>query len=532
MKIDQEAIARTRLDGLTPQAIRHVIATADALDYGRVDEAERHIFGVMALFPDHPEVLRLLAGIQNLRGDKQGAINSMRHAIAQRPNDALYHNTLGAVLGENSQQDEAIASLRRACELQPDLVSAWYNLGLLLMRGVRPEESAAALRQAVTCAPDHVHARVMLGEMLRASGNNSEAAAEYRRVLAQKPDAGAAWWGLADLKTNKLDDADIASIRQAMQRSNVREDDLISMGFALAKGLEDQRCYAESMAVLAQAHARARARRPWNAAESAQRINAILTAFAPPPTPAPEPLGKQVIFIASMPRSGSTLTEQILASHSQVEGVGELPDMTQVISEESWRRKQMFPQWVGAMTPQDWARLGHRYLERTAHWQQRRPHFTDKLPGNWRYVGAIRAMLPGARIVICHRDPLETCLGCYRQYLGNNEYAHTFSDLAAEWRDFARTARHWTQLHPQHVYESVYEDLVGDPQARIRELLTFCGLEFEPGCLDFHKTERDVHTPSAAQVREPIRRDTARSARYGALLDPLRSALGLPPFAG
>ena len=260
MSVDQSAIAKTRLDGLTPQAIRHVIATAEALNFGRVDEAERHIVSVLASFPDHPEVLRLLAGIQNLRGEKQAAIDSMRRAVAQRPDDALYHNTLGAVLGENTELDAAIASLRRACELQPELEASWYNLGLLLMRSARPVEAAAALRQAVTIDPEHAHARVMLGEMLRASDRIDEAAREYRRVIAQKPDAGAAWWGLANLKTTKFSEADIASIRQAMQRPNVKEDDLIAMGFALAKGLDDQHRYNESMAALAHAHARARAR--------------------------------------------------------------------------------------------------------------------------------------------------------------------------------------------------------------------------------------------------------------------------------
>ncbi len=532
MSVDQAAIARTRLDGLTPQAIRYVVATANALDYGRVDEAEHHILGVMALFPDHPEVLRLHAGIKNLRGDKQAAITSMRRAIAQRPDDAIYHNTLGAVLGENTELDAAIASLRRACELQPDLVPAWYNLGLLLMRCIRPEESVVALRQAVTLAPDHAHARVMLGEMLRASGRVDEAAAEYRRVIAQKPDAGTAWWGLADLKTTHLGDADIASMRQAMQGADVKEDDLIAMGFALAKALEDQQRYAESMAALAHAHARGRARRPWRTAELTQRLDAIIEAFTPPTVAAPGTLGEQVIFIASMPRAGSTLVEQILASHSQVNGVGELPDLPQVIAEESRRRKQLFPLWVPAMTAQDWERLGRRYLQRTAYWQQGKPRFTDKLPNNWQYIGAIRAMLPGARIIICHRDALETCLGCYRQLLANNEYANTFADLAAQWRNFDRTARHWQALHPQHVYASVYEELVADPQTRIRGLLAFCGLDFEPACLEFHKNARDVLTPSAAQVREPMRRDTARSARYGALLDPLRQALGLPRFVG
>ena len=530
MTIDQNAIARTRLDGLTPQAIRHVIATANALDLGRVDQAEHHIMGVMALNPDHPEVLRLLAGIQNLRGDVPGAIASMRRAVALRPNDALYHNTLGAVLGENTELDAAIASLRRACELQPDLPSPWYNLGLLLMRCVRPEESVEALRHAVTLQPDHAHARVMLGEMLRASGRFQEAAAEYRRVIAQKPDAGTAWWGLADLKIGKLSDTDVDALRRAMLRPNASDDDLIAMGFTLAKALDDQRQYAESLSVLAQTHARARNRRQWNAADAAARVDAILAASTPPPLGAPEPIGGEVIFIASLPRSGSTLTEQILASHSQVCGAGELPDLPQVISEESRRRKQLFPHWVKAMTPADWQRLGNRYLERTDHWRKQRPRFTDKLPNNWQYVGAIMAMLPGARVVIVRRDPLETCLGCYRQFLANNEFTRTFSDLASQWRDFDRARRHWLAAYPGRVYDNVYEDLVADPERQIRALLDFCNLPFEQGCLDFHKTERDVHTPSAAQVREPIRRDTARAPRYGALLDPLRAALGLPPF--
>jgi len=558
MPTDQTAIARTRLDGLNPQAIRYVLATANALELGRPEEAERHIMGVMALHPDHPEVLRLLAGIQNLRGDKRGAIASMRRAVAQRPLDALYHNTLGAVLGENTELDAAVMSLRRACELQPDLASAWYNLGVLLMRSIRPDESAAALRRAVTLDPEHARARVMLGEMLRASGRYDEAAAEYRRVLEESPNAGTAWWGLADLKDRKLGADDAERIRAAMQRPGVGEDDLIAMGFALAKALEDQGRYADSLAALGQTHARARRRQQWDATGFSGRIDYILRAFTPragtpssnavehdataalpPPLgdqgterepAAPASLGEQVIFIVSMPRSGSSLSEQILASHSQVDGAGELPDLPQIISEESRRRGQPFPLWVGQATPADWQRMGQRYLERTAYWRRRRPRFTDKLPNNWEYVGAIRAMLPAARIVVCRRDPLETCLACYRQMFARHDYTRTFTDLAAYWRDFDRSVRQWRALHPQHVHEIVYEELVAAPEARIRELLEFCGLPFEAGCVDFHKTERDVYTPSAAQVREPLRRDTARAPRYGALLDPLRAALGLPPF--
>lgn len=521
----------SRLHGLSQSAIRNVVAAAQALELGRVDEADRHIIGLLALHPDHPEVLRLMAGTQNLRGQIPAAIATLKRAIALRPDDALYLNTLGSAQIAAFDYDGAITSLLRATELDPNLVVAWYNLGLVLMRSMRVEESAAALRRAVEIKPDEFTARVILADMLRAEGRNHEAIAEYCRVLAQRPETGMAWWGLADMKTLRLGAADIAQMQRAMQRPNASEADRIATGFALAKAFDDEGRYPESLHALEQANARARQRQRWNAAAHAANVDAALDAFTPPRAGASASLGAEVIFIASLPRSGSTLIEQVLASHSQVDGAGELSDLPLVLTEESQRRGQPFPQWVDAMRAEDWQRLGTRYLERTAHWRERRPRFTDKLPYNWFYIGAIRAMLPGARVVVVRRDPLETCFSCYRQHLANNEYSRTFADLAAFWRDFDRAVTYWQTLHPTHVFENDYERLVREPEATIRNLLAFCDLPFEPACLDFHKTERDVHTPSAMQVREPLRRDTARAPRYGALLDPLRTELGLPPFS-
>ena len=521
----------SRLHGLSQTAIRGVVAAAQALELGRVDEADRHIIGLLALYPQHPEVLRLMAGAQSLRGQIPAAIATLQRAIAQRPNDALYLNTLGSAQIAAFDYDGAIASLHRAVELDPNLVVAWYNLGLVLMRSMRVEESATALRRAVALKPDEFTARVILGDMLRAEGRNDEAVAEYRRVLAQRSDVGMAWWGLADMKTLRLDAADIAQMQNAMQRPHVSEADSVAMGFALAKAFDDEGRYPESLHALEQANARARLRQRWNAAAHRANIDAVLDAFTPAPSGADAALGAEVIFIVSLPRSGSTLIEQVLASHSQVDGAGELSELPLVLTEESQRRGQPFPQWVDVMQAQDWQRLGARYLQRTAHWSERRPRFTDKLPYNWFYIGAIRAMLPGARIIVGRRDPLETCFSCYRQHLANNEYTRTFADLAAFWRDFDRAVTHWRELHPTHVYENSYERLVREPEAAISDLLAFCDLPFEAACLDFHKTERDVHTPSAMQVREPLRRDTARAPRYGALLDALRAELGSPPFA-
>ncbi|MCE5231986.1 MAG: sulfotransferase [Xanthomonadaceae bacterium] len=520
-----------RLQGLSPLSVQHVVAAAQALDAGRADEAGRHLADALALNPDHPEVLRLHAGILSLRGEHAQAIRAMQRAAAQRPQDALYHNTMGTTLAAAGEFDAAVAALRQACTLQPDLAIGWYNLGVMLIRSVRFDEAADALKRAVALAPDHMLARTQLADMLRVGGCAGEAAAEYRKVLAERPWVGMAWWGLADLRTSQLGTDDIERMHAALRDPRASDDDRTATGYALASALDAAGRYAEALAALAQAKEIALRRQPWQASAFSAAVAAIDAAFTPPPdTASTADLGREAIFIVSLPRSGSTLVEQILASHSQVEGAGELPDLPLVIAEESHRRRMPFPHWVGAMQSADWERLGRRYLERTAHWRDRRPVFTDKLPNNWIYIGAIRAMLPGAHIVACHRDRLETCFSCYRQHLAGNEYSRTFPDLASYWRDFDRSTRHWAEQHPSNVRLHIYEELIADPPGCIRALLEFCGLPFEEACVRFHETKRDVRSPSATQVRQPLRADTARTPRYGALLDPLRAALDLPPF--
>jgi len=524
-------MAVSRLQGLSQAAAQQLVAAAQAIESGGPDIAAARLAPVLAAYPDHPEVLRVQAGILNLRGDYRAAVTAMQRAIQGSPKDALYYNTLGSILGSANEFDAAISALRHACELQPDLAIAWFNLGVMLTRSVRHAEAIEALQRAIALDPQYMLARSLLGDMLRAENRMEEASAEYRRVIAEQPWSGMAWWGLADLKTVRLARSDIEQMQRAIKDPRAEDNDRIAMGLALAKALDDEGRFAESLDALAKAHAVARQRRQWNAPMFSAGISMILDAFTPPPaTAADDTLGHEVIFIPSLPRSGSTLVEQILASHSQVEGPGELPDLALTLSEETRRRGKPYPYWVADMQPADWRRLGERYLERTAKWRERRPVFTDKLPGNWYYIGAIRAMLPGAKIIACRRDPLETCFSCYRQHLDNNEYARTFEDLAAYWRDYDRAIRHWHALHPRHVHEHVYEDLVANPEGCIRKLLDFCGLPFEEACLRFHETARDVRTPSAMQVRQPLRRDTARAPRYGALLDPLRRALGLPAF--
>ncbi len=522
----------SRLHGLSPGAAQSIIATAQALEAGRPDDAARALAGALASHPAHPEALRLEAGIFSLRGQHVQAAAAMRRALAQRPDDALYYNTLGSVLADAGEFDPAIVALRRACELQPNLVAAWFNLGIVLIRCVRYAEATTALRHAVALDPQHAAARAQLADMLKVGGQSDAAAAEYRRVLAAQPWAGMAWWGLANIKTLPLATADVETLHAAQRDPRAGDDDRIAMGFALARALDDQGRYAESLHALAQANATARRRRQWDAAAFEAQLAALHDASASMSGADDAALGGEAIFVVGLPRSGTTLVEQILASHTRVEGAGELPDLTLTMNEESQRHGIAFPRWAGALAPADWSRLGRRYLERTACWRQRKQCFVDKLPNNWIQIGAIRAMLPAARIVVCRRDPLETCFSCYRQHFAGNDWTRDFSDLAAYWHAFDRSVRGWQARDPQRVCLHDYEALIAHPETRIRALLDFCGLPFEDPCVRFHETAREVRSPSAAQVRQPLRADTARAGDYGALLDPLRSALGLPPVGG
>ena len=206
---------------------------------------------------------------------------------------------------------------------------------------------------------------------------------------------------------------------------------------------------------------------------------------------------------------------------------GLAPGWSQVIDAETRRRASAFPLWVPDATAQDWQRLGQEYLARTARWRRAKPRFTDKSLVTWYLVGAALAMLPAARVVVVRRDPVETCLACYRQlFTEQSGFTCDLDEMADYCIDFLRLTRFWLAKHPDRVLDLPYESLVAEPETQIRRLLDFCELPFDPACLDFHKTSRTVlSTPSAAQVRQPLRRDTARSARYGDKLDRLRQRL-------
>ncbi|HET6546677.1 MAG TPA: sulfotransferase [Rhodanobacteraceae bacterium] len=510
-----------------PAPLREQLAFAvEALRGARADAARRTLRRVLASAPDHPEVLRLLGVAERLCGNDDAALAAFDRAAALRPDDALIQGSLGGALAAVDRGSEAVAAYRRACELAPGLAVTWNNLGKALSDAGRMDEAVAALERAIALAPELQAPRFSLAYARTISGETTAAAVAYREILERWPDDGEAWMGLARLKNASFDARDIDALRALLAGAGDADARRIPIAFALGHALQDHGEYAEAFTVFSIANAASRRRQPWDAAAFSARLDRIL-ATSHAIADGDSAFGCEAIFIVGMPRSGTTLIEQVLAAHSGVDARGELPALSMILREESQRRAAPYPEWAAAMTPQSWRSLGERYLERARGGAHDARHFTDKLPGNWLYLGPIRAMLPGARIVVCRRDPLETCWSCFRHRFaeGRQAFAYDLDDIAAWWRDFDRASRHWIARAPAHVREQHHERLLDRPETEVRALLAFCGLAFEPACLRPHTAARPVRTLSASQVRQPLLRDTAIAARYGAVLDPLRRAL-------
>jgi len=494
----------------------------------KFEAAEQSLANVLALAPDDPDATRLLGMVVQRRGDQARAIDCFKRVLAVWPEDSDLRVWLGIALYEHGEVGEAVTHFRHACKLDPASVSAWFNLGEALAREAYSEEAGTALQRALELDPSHIPARLSLARSRANLGEVNAAVADFREVVRRDPGNEEGWFGLSNLNTVRFDATDAASLERALARTDLSPRACELLGFTYAKALESRGDYAEAFEAFRRANASRRTRVSWDGAGEHRRVDAILRVFeeeTQPPVDAG--LGREVILIVSIPRSGSTLVEHILASHPEVEGANEIKDLTQVIDAETHRRNSAFPLWVPEATAQDWQRLGQEYLARTARWRKDKTRFTDKSLVSWYLVGAALRMLPAARVVIVRRDPVETCLACYRQCFAENAgFACDLDETADYCIDFLRLTRFWLDKYPTRVLDLPYEGLLAEPEVVIRRLLDFCGLTFDRACLEFHKTSRTVLSlPSAAQVRQPLRRDTARSARYGDKLDPLRQRL-------
>ncbi|MEO8161791.1 MAG: sulfotransferase, partial [Arenimonas sp.] len=441
-----------RMTGLPEAVVQRLHAAARAIRDGQAALAEKLLQESLALVPAHPEALRLLGIHYTRAGQFPKALAALRDALAQLPDDALLHTDLGSAQRAAGDVEAALSSWRRACELAPDHAMGWFNLGRSLQLRGDSEQAAAALQRASALAPDLWPAAVLLGDALVHLGRFEAAVASYRAALETNPGCGDAWRGLANIKTQPLSAADREQLQAALARTDLADADRIAMGFALGKSLEDQGEYAQAFAAIADANVRQARLSPWHADAFRGEVEAVVAGCRVLPRPKEPALGAEVIFILGMPRSGSTLFEQILAGHPQVEGASELDDLAEVINDECRRRRMGLLQWLRQASAADWQRLGRNYLERTARWRQRRPRHADKMPENWIYAGVLRAMLPAAKIVDARRDRVEAGWSCFKQqFYRQPHFANTLADIAAYQRDYEGAMDRWREEEPGRI---------------------------------------------------------------------------------
>jgi tetratricopeptide (TPR) repeat protein len=512
-----------RLEGL-PARVRDLARACEmALERGDLSDAEARLEPALAAAPAHPELLRLCGLSELFNGRTENAIALLQKSMAARPDDAIVVANLGTALAERGDLAAAERAFRRATELDPMFVDAWFNLGRAL--DLRHDAAGAhdAFAAVLELAPSHQPARILRAEALKTLGRVAEAEAALRDVLRENPSSVAASVALANLKPARAEDAD--ALIRLHREPTLTPAERIDIGFALGQALEASGRFDEAFAVLQTANAAKRATFGWDAARVSALVGSILDAFAGAESTDDE-RGSDIVFLVGMPRSGSTLAEQILAAHPEVTAGGETGWLTGVLQGESVRRGTPFPLWISDASKDDWKRLGEEYFARVDRVRKPGTHFTDKTLTNWQTLGAIRRMLPGARIVHCRRDPLETTWSCWKHNFASEQFwSYDIAELAAFFGDCERAMRAWAARFPGWIHMHEHEALLADPERATRALLVACGLAFDAACLRFESADREVRTASAAQVRAPLRADAGIAKRYGALLDPLRAAL-------
>lgn len=541
---EQAAQLRERLRGLTPaqaEMMRNVMrlhAQGDQL------MATQWLLQLAREAPEHPEVCLWQGSRHFEAGEWAAAVPYLERVAQARPGDFTAQAMCGVALGRAGHADRAQACLHRALALARE-PGQWLKLSTVCDELGDYALALEAVQGHLALQPQSTLGLLQRARVAKALGDSAQAAADARALIASGRELARAWFTLVDLKTVALTAEECALLVKTAEDPSWASDDKLLLDFAMAKALEDAGQYAGALAALQRANAAVRRRTPWDAAAFAHYLQTLREAF---PVPAAErdaqgprtdsaesAQGREVIFLVGLPRSGSTLVEQVLAAHPQVEGASELPYLNAVLQAESARRGRAFPAWAPAATDEDWLRLGRDYLQASAGWRRQRPIATDKLPDNWQFVGAIRRMLPAARIVDCRRDALETCWSCYKQLFGPGlaAFSYGFDSLAQYWAGCEAEGDRWAAAAPARFRIQRYEALVAEPEAQIRELLVFCGLPFDAACLHFQAAERAIRTPSALQVRQPLKRASTPAAGYGTLLEPLRAALAAAaPHAG
>lgn len=489
----------------------------------------------LALQPQAPEVHynlgRLLENLERL----EEAEAAYREALAQKPDLAPAHANLGAIFRRRQEWERAEASCRQALDLDPELLPARVNLAGVLRHRGRLEEAEACYRQALERQPDNPVLHFELSNVLIERGRSEEAASSCRRALELQPDFAQAHRNLAMTRRHRDEDGEVRAMQDLYARPDLPAEERTHLAFGLGKAYEEMGQYDAAFDCWEAGNAILAAERPYRFDLDKRAFDAVKETFSQEffarhgEGGAPGEAAAEPMFILGMPRSGTSLVEQILASHPQVAGAGESPALEQVVLAGSEAGGAHYPLGIPALETDAFARLGAEYRERMANAFPEAARISDKMPHNFRFVGMIRLMLPGARVIHCLRDPRDTCLSIFKTFFpeGGHAYACDLEALGHHYGLYRDLMDHWRAVLPGFMHEVRYEELVADPDAGIRSLLAACDLDFDPACLDFHRSERGVRTASALQVRQPAHRNSVAAwKRYEQRLGTLLAVLG------
>jgi Tfp pilus assembly protein PilF len=517
---------------------------------------------------DDPRLRR--AAIAMNRNDIPQAERLLKAHLHDRPTDVPAIRMLAEVAMRIGRNDEAKQLLVRALELAPGFMPARYQLAILLHRRNECADALAEMERLLAADPRNpgyrnlaavIYSRIgeygrasrlyaelvqefpanskvwlSYGHVLKTEGRSEETVAAYRRAIALEPAFGEAYWSLANLKTFRFSADDLAAMRARIEDRAVSEPDRVHLHFALGKALEDAGDYAASFDQYAVGNSLHRARHSYDAEQNTARLRHLKSVFTPAFFAARagsgDPSGKP-IFIVGMPRSGSTLLEQILSSHSAVEGTTELPELITMARELRTLAESgdigTYADVLATLPREALRELGARYLERTSvHRKTGRPHFIDKMPNNFLHVAMIHLALPNASIIDARRHPMACCFSNFKQHYARGQlFSYGLGDMGRFYCDYVDLMDHYDAVLPGRIHRVYYERVVDDTETEVRRLLENCGLPFEPACLRFFENERPVRTASSEQVRQPIYRDGIDQWRnYEPWLDPLKDALG------
>ncbi len=485
---------------------------AEHLRAGRVDEAIESLREALRASPDNVNALYVL-GVAYWQYKKQlpDAEALLRRATQLAPGHGSAWMNLGAVLIDQGKHMEAIDCYSEAARLEPENASAWAGLANAYATASYPDKSADAFARSVALNPHVPNVQMGYAHVLKTLGDQPAALTAYRAAIKAKPDFGEVYWSMANLKVFQFEPEEVQAMETQLERDDLSESANIHFRFALGKAYEDLGDFDRAWHYYDTGNRRQRMQVIFSALDMEQRHEEILEVFTEEFLREHEGNGFEVpdpILIVGLPRSGSTLIEQILSSHSQVEGTSELPTLSKLAASIGRYRPDnvFYPKAARDLRNRDWRAYGQQYIEETQrHRLTGKPRFTDKLPNNFSHIGLLHLILPNARVINARRHPLDSCLGCYKQLFGKGQnFTYDLEDLSVYYRQYHTIMKHWHEVLPGKVLDVHYEETVTDLETQVRRILDHCGLPFEQACVRFHETDRAVKTASSEQVRQPI----------------------------